>query len=199
MATSCCLELGLKTLLKKLLTARIPFSFFRCDFTYGIKQGRTSPWGEPIERLLLGPEVAVQLPVSSVSLEPEQSPGAPGTKPNPSSDSWLLSMEREWFMGALSGGTCTDFWRVTVWHSPLQHGLVFAVCWLTVGAGSDLTKLYTCVFQNSPAHPFAVNIISPFLLRCLKPSHCSLDMCLTIRNMILSRRKKSLFSLSKKN
>lgn len=52
--------------------------------------------------------VAVQLPVSSVSLEPEQSPGAPGPKPNPSSDSWMLSVEREWFMGALSGGTCTD-------------------------------------------------------------------------------------------
>lgn len=128
--TSCCLELGLKTLLKNLLTAGIPFSFFRCDFTYGIKQGRTSPWGEPIEPPLLGPEVPVQLPVTSVSLQPEQSQGAPGTKPNPSSASRLLSMGRECFMGALSDGTCTDFWKVTVWPRPLQHGLVFAVCWL---------------------------------------------------------------------
>lgn len=60
-------------------------------------------------------------------------------------------------------------------------------------AGSDLTKLHTHVFKNSPAHPFAENRISPFPPRSLKPNHCSLGKCLIIRNMILPRKKAVCF------
>lgn len=66
---------------------------------------------QPIELALLGPKVALQLPVSSLSLEPEQNPGAPGTKPNQTQVlAPGLSMGRECLTGAFSGGSCTDFW-----------------------------------------------------------------------------------------
>lgn len=166
------------------------------------KQDRTDHCDEPIELALLGPKVAVQLPASAPCvLEPEQNPGALGTKPNPSTGShlWVWEGNGLWLHFLVSLALTFEGWNV--WPKPSQHSLyVLFECHQCSHRQALIWLNYIYVFSRTPLlTPPLKTGFNLFPCGVWNPNTAALASEWQQENWHCQGKKSSLFSLSKQN